>query len=323
MKKREPRTSIIIAVKADNPNLRECLAHCCQLTDQDYEILVVADEVCDLPYPRTRVLASGAVGPSVKRDLGVAEAKGEIIAFLDDDAYPAPEWLAAAVAALQPDDIAAVGGPAVTPPGDNYLEQASGLVYSSWLAGGPYVYRYLPRPPRYVDDYPTCNLIVKKEAFLAAGGFETCYWPGEDTVLCLKIVRDLRKKIFYDPRILVYHHRRPLYQGHLRQVISYALHRGYFVKKFPATSLRLGYFLPTLLVLGMAMGWVLFLVWPAWLWVWLAGILLYVVLALWAGVTSGDGRLWFWVASGIIITQITYGLYFMRGIWARRLHEEK
>ncbi len=317
-----PRASIIIAVQADNPRLRECLEHCGRLTDQDFEILVLTDEPCSLAFPKTRVIPTGPVGPSAKRDRGSREARGRILAFLDDDAYPAPGWLAAAVAALAPEDVAAVGGPAVTPPGDGEREQASGLVYSSRLAGGPYGYRYRPRAPRDVDDYPTCNLVIKREALERVGGFDTCYWPGEDTVVCLKLTRDLKQKIRYDPQVLVYHHRRPLFREHLRQVTSYATHRGYFVKKFPATSLRFSYFLPSLWVLGAAAGWLPALIWPAWLGVWLAGLGLYLALATGTGLAARPRRLFGLVTAGVIATQFAYGVYFIYGLLARGLREE-
>jgi cellulose synthase/poly-beta-1,6-N-acetylglucosamine synthase-like glycosyltransferase len=317
-----PRTSIIIAVKSDNPNLRECLEACGRLTDQDFEILVLPDEPCSLPFPKTRVLPTGPAGPSSKRDRGCHEARGSLLAILDDDAYPAPDWLSAAVAVLQPAGVAAVGGPAVTPPGDSPAQQASGLVYASRMVGGPYVYRYLPRPARDVDDYPTCNLIIKKEAYQKIGGFDTCYWPGEDTVVCLKLTRDLKQRIVYDPRVLVYHHRRPLFRGHLRQVASYALHRGYFVKKFPQTSLRASYFLPTLLVAGLGLGWAPALVWPRWVWPWALAAAAYFLWALGSGLAARPARLIAWKTAGIIATHAVYGVCFLKGLLVRRLHEE-
>ncbi len=317
-----PRTSIIIAVAADNPNLRECLEACTRLEDQDFEVLVLPDGPADLPYPRTRVLPTGPVGPSEKRDRGSRAARGRILAFLDDDAYPAPGWLSAAVEVLAPEGVAAVGGPAVTPPHDGWREQASGWVYAVRFSGGPFVYRYLPRPARDVDDYPTCNLIIKRSALEAVGGFDTCYWPGEDTVVCLKLTRDLKRRIRYDPRVLVYHHRRRLFGPHLRQVMSYATHRGYFVKRFPETSLRPGYFLPTLLVAVLALGWLPALWVPAWGALWLAGVAAYLLIAALSSLTVRPLRLAPWVAAGIVATQVTYGIYFIRGLAAPRLSEE-
>ncbi len=318
----DPRSSILIAVKADNAFLRECLEHCGRLRDQDFEIVVLPDEPCRLDYPRTRVVPTGPQGPSEKRDRGLAAARGNILAFLDDDAYPDPGWLSAAVEALAQPDVAAVGGPAVTPPGDGEREQASGLVYASWLVAGPFAYRYVPRGRRDVEDYPTCNLVVKREALQRVGGFDTCYWPGEDTVVCLKIIRDLRQRIVYDPKVLVYHHRRSLFRGHLRQVTSYATHRGYFVKRFPKTSLKASYFFPSLWLAGMSLGWLPALRWNPWLGWWAAGVGVYLLLACAGACRAKTWRLRFLVLGGIIATHAAYGWFFLRGLLAGRLGEE-
>src|SRR3989339_437338 len=255
--------SIIVAVKGDNPNLRECIESCLRLDYPDFEILVLPDNVVTLNYPKTRVIPTGEVTPPIKRDLALAQARGEIVAFLDDDAYPAESWLSMALKHFTDPEIAAVGGPAVTPETDSLMQKASGRVYSSYLMSGHYVYRYLPRPRRFVDDYPSCNFLVRKSILLELGGFNTKFWPGEDTFLCLKIVRDLKKKIICDPEVLVYHHRRGLFKGHLKQIANYALHRGYFVKRFPETSFKFTYFLPSFFVLGLFFGRVVSLLNPA------------------------------------------------------------
>ena len=116
------------------------------------------------------------------------------MAFLDDDAYPVESWLSLALKHFTDPEIAAVGGPAVTPDSDSLMQKASGGVYCSSLMSGQYVYRYLPKKERFVDDYPSCNFLVRKSVMLALGGFNTKFWPGEDTFLCLKIVQDLKRK---------------------------------------------------------------------------------------------------------------------------------
>src|SRR6516162_3315272 len=108
-----------------------------------------------------------------------------------------------------------------------------------------YSYRYVPQAQREVDDFPSVNLLVRRDVFEAAGGFNSKYWPGEDTKLCLKITKDLALKIIYDPAIFAWHHRRELFRGHLKQSTNYALHRGFFAKIYPETSLRPSYFIPS------------------------------------------------------------------------------
>ncbi len=133
-----PRVSIVIAVCAYNENLVESIEACLHLEYPDFEVLVFPDEPFDWPDPRVRVVATGKAGPSTKRDHALVEATGEIIAFLDDDAYPVTDWLTNAVRNFSRPEVAAVGGPAVTPGSDNLRQQASGDIYASLLVGGTY-----------------------------------------------------------------------------------------------------------------------------------------------------------------------------------------
>jgi len=189
--------------------------------------------------------------------MAISYTKGEILAFIDGDAYPAGDWLRNVVKNFIDPEVAAVGGPAVTPPFEPMRQKAGGQVFSSLLISGRFNYRYLPRNRREIDDYPSCNLLVRKSIMQTLGGFDTSVWPGEDTKLCLDITKKLGKKIIYDPKVLVWHHRRPLFLPHLRQVANYALHRGYFVKIYPETSFRPVYFVPTLFLFGIITGAVL------------------------------------------------------------------
>ena len=316
---REVPVSIVIPLKAPNKNLDECLKHCLELDYTDFEILVLPDQIAELDTPKTRIIPSGAVGPSEKRDLALKHARGEIIAFIDDDAYPVRDWLKNAVKYFDDPRVAAVGGPAVTPEDDSFMQKASGYVFSSKMGGGSYTYRYIPGEVREVDDYPTCNLLVRKSVMEKIGGFDNKFWPGEDTILCLEITKKEGKKIIYAPDVLVYHHRRLLFKPHLKQIWSYAVHRGYFVKRFPETSLRLSYFLPSLFVLGLAAGGVLSLFSGTVRLIYILVIALYVMAALASGFKTGDPIMAVVVAAGIALTHIYYGIGFVSGLASRDL----
>lgn len=317
-----PKVSIIIPVKKSNENLKECLEHCLELDYPDYEIIVLPDGKERLPYSRAKVIPTGAIGPSEKRDIGIKYAQGEILAFLDDDAFPSRDWLKRAIKSFKDKNVAAVGGPAVTPESDNLRQKASGLVYSSYLASGPNIYRYIPKRKRRVDDYPSCNFLIQKSIMERIGGFGSKFWPGEDTKLCLHITKNLGKKIIYDPEVLIYHHRRSLYKRHLKQVVNYALHRGYFAKRFPGTSRRVSYFIPSLFVLVFFLGWLLRFIHPFFFQVYLGVILLYFVCILFAGFKHRNLKLAFLVSSGIVATNLSYGIFFLKGFFSRRLKEE-
>lgn len=235
--------SIIIPVRDTTPFLKETLEKLKHQSYKNFEVLVITDKVSLKHDSNTHHL-----GPSFKRNLGAKMAQGEFLAFLDDDSYPSKSWLKNANKIFKKNPhAAAVCGPCLTPPKDNYLRQASGLVWSSWLgSGGAGIYRNSKQPQRLVQDYPTVNLIVKKEDFQKIDGFNNSYWPGEDTILCLDIVKKLKKNIVYHPSIVVFHHRREVIKAHLQQITRYAIHRGHFAKIFPETSRKIGYFIPSI-----------------------------------------------------------------------------
>ena len=231
--KHNPVFSIIIPVRVRTPYLKETLKHLKTQTFKSFEILVITDKI------------SGSASPALKRNLGAKMSRGRFLAFLDDDSYPSPNWLKNSFRHFKK-NIAAVCGPCLTPPTDNVFQKASGLVWSSYLgSGGAGTFRNSIKPKRFVNDFPSVNLIVKKSDFLKVKGFDTQHWPGEDTLLCLNLVYQLKKQIFYHPDVIVYHHRRRILFPHLQQITRYALHRGNFARLYPQTSLKIGYFLPS------------------------------------------------------------------------------
>ncbi len=141
-----------------------------------------------------------------------------------------------------------------------------------------------------------------------------------DTKLCLDI-RLMGKKIVYDPRVLVYHHRRSLILPHLKQVANYGLHRGYFVKRYPQTSFKFSYFLPSLFVLSVLAGAVLSLYSAPLKIIYFSCLLVYIILVFLSSISRGL-VLFPLVFLGIILTHMTYGLYFIKGLTAKSLKEE-
>jgi cellulose synthase/poly-beta-1,6-N-acetylglucosamine synthase-like glycosyltransferase len=211
----------------------------------------------------------------------------------------------------------------VTPHNDGYLARIGGRVYRNRLVSGNYRYRYVAGGVRRdVDDYPSCNLFVRRDLLMKIGGYRTDFWPGEDTLLCKDII-DAGQRIVYDPWVVVYHHRRPLFLPHVRQLGRYAFHRGYFCKRYPSNSRRLSYFVPTLFCLALAAtALVDALVWVAapsavFLWCLHAPFLLYAGLVL-AGSFSFRPATWLLTAAGIFVTHVTYGVRFLQGLLARR-----
>ena len=92
-----PKVSIIIAVGIPGGYIEECVAHCLRLDYPDFEIIVLPDEEWVPLDPSIRVIPTGKVRPAEKRDRGVHESGGEIVAMIDDDAYPRSDWLSKAI----------------------------------------------------------------------------------------------------------------------------------------------------------------------------------------------------------------------------------
>ena len=260
------KVSIIIPVKKINEYINESIRHISGLDYDDFEVLILPDNgnLSEIKFPqegltgKVKVIPTGPLGPADKRDIGAKQARGEILAFLDDDAYPRKNWLTNAVRHFEKPEIAAVGGPAVTAKDDSFWQRVSGAVYLSPLGGGN-CDRYWPGKKCYfIDDWPSVNLFVRKNDFEKMGGFNSQYWPGEDTKLCLDLTHGLNKKIIYDPDVFVWHHRRSGFVRHLKQVGQYGLHRGYFAKKHPETSFKVKYFIPSLVLTFLTLGLVVF-----------------------------------------------------------------
>jgi len=314
-----PKVSIVIPFKEYGAYAKESLEHCLTLDYPDFEIMLLPDGDPALPdMPRVKVIPTGPMPPSEKRDIGAGYAEGEILAFLDDDAYPKEDWLKKVVRNFSDPEVAAVGGPAVTPPDDNCWQKLSGSVFASRFVSGGYNYRYVPKTFQEVDDFPSCNLAVRKSDFERVGGFDTRYWPGEDTILCRKIRKDLGKKIVYDPDASVYHHRRELFVPHLRQVKNYALHRGLFAREFPETSRKPAYFIPSLFVffVGFATAVAFLLPGTRSLLAALAGV--YILAVCSSFILSFSLKGIFLGLLGTFATHLTYGVFFMKGLFSSR-----
>jgi GT2 family glycosyltransferase len=225
-----PAVSVIVPCRTRGPWLDECLAALERQTYRDFDVYVVAEEPLTLAGANVHALTVGPVLPNRKRETAARASTAPIVAFLDDDAAPAPEWLESAMRHFADPAVAGAGGPGVTPADDGPRERAGGAVFASHLVTAGARHRYVAERGRDVDMLPTCNLLMRREIFLRDAEASARFWPGEDLVAC-RLARSGGGRIVYDPAALVYHHRRALFAGHLRQVASYARFRGADVRR--------------------------------------------------------------------------------------------
>lgn len=318
--KKYPMISIVIPLYVVEPRFFEDLKKYKNLKYPNYEIIIVCDKKVKIDEPKVRFLLTGEkrTGPAEKRDLAIKNAKGEICAFIDDDAYPDPEWLKNAAPLFKNEKIAAVGGPGLTPPEDEFWAQVTGAVYMSVFCGGRIQHRFVKVSRRYVNDFPAYNLLIRKDVLKEVGGYGSYFYGGEDTFLCLKIVK-AGYKILYDPEVAVYHHRRPLFMPYLRQIANIGVHRGYFAVKYPETSRTLTYFMPTILTTGLVIGLIISLLSFKLFLLFGTLFLAFYIMAVVSVIKKTDLITSLLAGVGIIMTHIAYGIFFVKGVFTKKL----
>ena len=319
----QPTVSIIVACKEFDPYVLQCINESKKLDFRNFELIILPDSEPEEKEAGVRIIPTGPIPPSQKRNIGAGKSRGEILAFLDGDAYPARDWLRNAVQHLRDNSVPAVGGPSITPETDKIMQKASGEILSSYFGSGPMSLRNSKKSARRCDDLPSVNLVVRKESFDRIGGFDSSFWPGEDSKFCRDLAKEEGTSLLYAPDVQVFHHRRALFRPHLKQIAGYGLHRGYFSKRFPENSRKITYFIPAALVLAIATSVALlftngilstFAV--AFLGFYLAILL---IGASMVGLRRKNARLASVVFLGTIATHICYGAFFLKGLLSRNL----
>jgi len=312
----EPYVSIIIPCRNIDNYTKECVSYCKKLDYDSYEILILPDDP-DENMEGARVISTGDATPGRKRNIGVKYAKGDLCAFIDSDAKPEGRWLKNASKYFKDPEVAAVGGPGLTPLEDSLMQKASGYILSSFMVAGlSSRYKRLGKA-RESDDIHSCNFIARK-VIIEEVGWSEKYWPGEDTLICLEI-KKLGGKMLEAPDVIVYHHRKPLLVPHLKQISGFGLHRGFFAKKYPENSLKLSYFLPSFLILFLILGGIVSYFSPALRVLYLSLVLVYLILIFANAILARDIKLFFPVFIGTFLTHLTYGLYFLIGLVKKEL----
>lgn len=226
-------------------NRKTMLGSCLQsLIDLNYpkekiEIIVVDDcspepvEIGNLPMVKLIRMPQNS-GPGAARNEAVRQAKGEIIAFLDDDCLADKDWLQALVPCFQEPDVAGAGGRVESAVLDISLDKYE-QVQSPLLMGDN---QRRVRKGSAVSYLATCNLLVRKESFLAAGGFDPELRVGEDVDLCWRLLLK-GQRIYYMPGGLVYHHHRSRLIQFLTRRYNYGQSEAKLQKRYPGERRRL------------------------------------------------------------------------------------
>jgi O-antigen biosynthesis protein len=214
-----PSMSVVICAHNAGSTLDECLGATCALDYPELQILVVDDGSSDSTpeiagrYPDVRLVQIDHGGLAAARNAGFEAATGELVAYLDSDAFPSPEWPYYLALAFDGPDVGGAGGPNIPP-----YDESPGAEVVARAPGGPVQVLFSDDRAEHV---PGCNMAFWKLVLSEIGGFDPAYTKaGDDVDACWKILnRDW--KIGFHPAALVWHRRRQGLRNYLRQQREY------------------------------------------------------------------------------------------------------
>ncbi|MEW6137590.1 MAG: glycosyltransferase [Thermodesulfobacteriota bacterium] len=246
-----PEISIVIPVHNSSGTIAKCLDSLIRLTHPSFEVIIVDDgstdttlEICH-SYPTVKVIPVPKGGPSRARNIGIAQSRGQFVAFTDGDCVVDRHWLDELRKGFLAPNVAGVGGDQVSPQDDT----DTGKLIQAFLKTIGFVADYVKSGAslRPTAHNPSCNSMYRKEVLTECGAFNEELWPGEDVELDFKISR-LGYTLMYNPAARVAHYRPSSYAKLARMFKRYGAGQGYLARKYG--MFRPIHWVPLLIVLA-------------------------------------------------------------------------
>jgi glycosyltransferase involved in cell wall biosynthesis len=213
-----PSVSVVICTwtGARWPELREAVRSVARQSQPPLETIVVVDHDPALLQRARAELEDVMVVPNTEarglsgaRNSGLAAARGEVVAFLDDDAVAAPDWLRVLAREYEDESVLGVGG-AILPVWEKQPPWFPAEF--GWVVGC--TYRGLPDERATVRNLIGASMSFRRELFAELGGFRsgigrlgTRPVGCEETDFCLRVERARPDgRFIYQPLALVHHH---------------------------------------------------------------------------------------------------------------------
>lgn len=225
-----PKISVVVCTYNGAATLRYCLEGVAALRYPDHELLLIDDGSTDgsaaigAEYG-ARVISGPNRGLSAARNIGMDAARGEIVAYLDDDACPDPDWLTYLAASFRNTDYAAVGGPNIPP-----LDETGLAACVANSPGGP---THVLVSDTEAEHLPGCNVAFRRDALRSIGGFDPQFRvAGDDVDVCWRL-REAGLPIGFHPAAQVWHRRRATIGRYWRQQRGYGRAEALLERKWP------------------------------------------------------------------------------------------
>jgi O-antigen biosynthesis protein len=225
-----PRVSVVVCSYNGARTIRDTLEALQRVDYPDFEVILVDDGSKDATAAigrefGVRLISTGNRGLSSARNTGYEAATGEIVAYIDDDAYPDPHWLHYLAHRFMQRDWAGVGGPNLPPAGDGMIAEC---VANS--PGGPV---HVLVSDIEAEHIPGCNMAFRKMALEGTGGFDPRFrTAGDDVDFCWRL-SDSGGRIGFHAGAVVWHHRRNSVRTYWKQQRGYGRAEALLERKWP------------------------------------------------------------------------------------------
>jgi cellulose synthase/poly-beta-1,6-N-acetylglucosamine synthase-like glycosyltransferase len=210
-----PSFSIVINTYDRALYLDDAIRGVLQLDYPDFELIVVngpstdrTEEVLARWEGRIKAARCDEANLSVSRNVGIGQAAGDIVAFLDDDAVPHPQWLKRLAPHYAQERVGAIGGFTVDNTGMRW--QVRKTLCDRFGNAHSVDDLFDERPLNFAGTpfYPSLlgtNSSFRREALLAIGGFDHSFaYLLDETDVCLRLV-DAHWQVVYEREALVFH----------------------------------------------------------------------------------------------------------------------
>lgn len=233
-----PRISVVVCTYNGARTLHDCLSGLAAVDYPDFEVLLIDDGSTDASAAiaseyEVTVISTPNRGLSAARTLGAERATGEIVAYIDDDARPDPDWLRYLAWTYLTTGHVAVGGPNIAPDGDGPL-----AFCVANAPGGPV---HVLLTDEIAEHVPGCNLSVRRDRLLEIGGFDPRFRAaGDDVDVCWRI-QDRGWTVGFAPGAMVWHHRRNSLRTYWKQQQGYGKAEALLEAKWPERYNAMGH----------------------------------------------------------------------------------
>jgi O-antigen biosynthesis protein len=231
---RWPKFSVIVCTFNGSKTISKNLESLSKLQYPNYEVIVVNDGSNDITEAIVKeyvhkygfkLITTENRGLSNARNTGLESATGEIVAYVDDDAYPDPNWLNYLAIEFRKTNHVGIGGPNITAKGDGPVAECV-----SNSPGNPV---HVLISDCEAEHIAGCNMAFRKSALKEIGGFDPQFRIAGDDVDVCWMLQTHGHTLGFSPAAVVWHSRRSSIKSYLKQQLNYGRAESQLEKKWP------------------------------------------------------------------------------------------